>query len=257
MRELAEGTKQNYRDQVRLHVLPAFEHYTLARDHHRPGRVVPQVAGGDLAPRGPGSRGPCSTCSSASRLRHDAIARNPVEGTSPLRQPEEPAAGAHPRADRRDPRRPPRTGEANRACRVRSPTARSATSSRCCWGPPCAPARCWRLRPCDIEDRPTGMVASVTGTVVQRKGSGAVRQDRPKTDASIRRIPVPEFAAAVLRRRLARRAERDATDDLRQPQRRPAQPVQRPPHLPGVPARSPVSRTPGSACAGTGAPARR
>jgi len=27
---LAEGTKQHYRDQVRLHVLPAFEHYTLA-----------------------------------------------------------------------------------------------------------------------------------------------------------------------------------------------------------------------------------
>jgi hypothetical protein len=30
VQELAEGTKQNYRDQVRPHVLPAFEHYTLA-----------------------------------------------------------------------------------------------------------------------------------------------------------------------------------------------------------------------------------
>lgn len=47
------------------------------------------------------------------------------------------------------------------------------------------------------------MIVHVSGTVVQRKGSGAVRQDRPKTDASIRRIPVPEFAAVVLRRRLA------------------------------------------------------
>ncbi|UFN46503.1 tyrosine-type recombinase/integrase [Nocardioides okcheonensis] len=27
---LAENTKQNYRDQVRLHVLPAFEHFSLA-----------------------------------------------------------------------------------------------------------------------------------------------------------------------------------------------------------------------------------
>ena len=47
------------------------------------------------------------------------------------------------------------------------------------------------------------MIASVNGTVVHRKGSGTQRQDRPKTDASIRRIPVPEFAAVVLRRRIA------------------------------------------------------
>jgi integrase len=46
------------------------------------------------------------------------------------------------------------------------------------------------------------MVVAVTGTVVQHRGTGAVRQGRPKSDASIRRIPVPEFAAAVLRRRL-------------------------------------------------------
>lgn len=29
MRDLAEGTKQFYRDQLRLHVRPAFEHYSL------------------------------------------------------------------------------------------------------------------------------------------------------------------------------------------------------------------------------------
>lgn len=37
---------------------------------------------------------------------------------------------------------------------------------------------------------------------MQRKGRGTRRQDHPKTDASVRRIPVPEFAAEVLRRRL-------------------------------------------------------
>ena len=57
------------------------------------------------------------------------------------------------------------------------------------------------LRPCDLDDHPSGMVAAVTGTVVQRKGHGAIRQDRPKSEASIRWIPVPEFAASVLRRR--------------------------------------------------------
>lgn len=65
------------------------------------------------------------------------------------------------------------------------------------------PGEVLALRPCDIEDLPTGMIASVNGTVVQRRGSGAERQPRPKTDASIRRIPVPEFAAAVLRSRIA------------------------------------------------------
>lgn len=69
------------------------------------------------------------------------------------------------------------------------------------------------MRPCDIEDLPTRMIASVNGTVVQLKGSGAQRQPRPKTDASIRRIPVPDFAAVVLRRRIAgiQAGDRDRT----------------------------------------------
>jgi len=46
------------------------------------------------------------------------------------------------------------------------------------------------------------MVATVTGTVVHRKGQGVVRQERPKSEASIRWIAVPQFAAEVLRRRM-------------------------------------------------------
>ncbi len=45
------------------------------------------------------------------------------------------------------------------------------------------------------------MVVSVAGTVVQHKGKGAIRQDRPKTEGSVRWTPVPEFAAVVLKRR--------------------------------------------------------
>ncbi len=61
------------------------------------------------------------------------------------------------------------------------------------------------MRPCDIEDGPSGMIVTVRGTVVLRTGSGAVRQDHPKTEHSIRRIAVPEFAAVVLRARVAGR----------------------------------------------------
>jgi len=39
--------------------------------------------------------------------------------------------------------------------------------------------------------------------VIYQQGRGSFRQDHPKTDASVRRVPVPEFAAAVIRRRLA------------------------------------------------------
>ncbi|MFC0196782.1 tyrosine-type recombinase/integrase [Microbacterium arthrosphaerae] len=62
---------------------------------------------------------------------------------------------------------------------------------------------CLALRVCDVEDGPSCMTISVTGTVVLRTGSGAVRQDHSKTELSIRRIAVPDFAAAVLRERLA------------------------------------------------------
>jgi len=47
------------------------------------------------------------------------------------------------------------------------------------------------------------MIAHVQGTVVRRQGTRDFRQDQPKTDASNRRIAVPEFAAEVLRRRMA------------------------------------------------------
>ena len=47
------------------------------------------------------------------------------------------------------------------------------------------------------------MVVHVRGTVIYQPGHGSFRQDHPKTDASVRRVPVAEFAAAVIRRRLA------------------------------------------------------
>jgi len=47
------------------------------------------------------------------------------------------------------------------------------------------------------------MVAHVRGTVIYQQGRGSFRQDHPKSDASVRRVPVPVFAAVVLRRRVA------------------------------------------------------
>jgi integrase len=134
-------------------------------------------------------------------LRHDAIARNPVEGTSQLRR-----AKASPQALTIDQIASIRAAAAEWRSEPGLPGPKPDGQVRdiieVLLGTAMRPGEVLALRPCDIEDLPTGMIASVNGTVVQRKGKGTERQPRPKTDASVRRIPVPEFAAVVLRRRI-------------------------------------------------------
>jgi integrase len=135
-------------------------------------------------------------------LRHDALARNPVEGTSQLRR-----VKATPQA---------LTIEQIAAIRAAAAKWRSGPGLpgpkpdgqvrdiiEVLLGTAMRPGEVLALRPCDITDGPDGMVAHVNGTVVQRKGSGTLRQEHPKTQSSVRGIPVPPFAAEVLRRRLA------------------------------------------------------
>ena len=89
LRDLAEGTKQFYRDQLRLHVRPALEHYTLAEV--TTGRVEWFLKSQSAVSysRGRQSRQSRSLLNVlfGFALRHDALSRNPVEGTSPLPKP--------------------------------------------------------------------------------------------------------------------------------------------------------------------------
>jgi integrase len=200
-RDLAGNTKENYRTCLRLHVRPAFEHYTLAEV--TTGRVE-----WFLAKQAKVSQSQAKQTRTLLNmlfgyaLRHDAIARNPVEGTSQLRRTK-----ATPQALTIE----QITAIRKAAAQWRSepglpgpkPDGQVRDIIEILLGTAMRTGEVLALRPCDIEELPSGMVAGVNGTVVQRKGSGAERQDRPKTDASIRRIPVPDFAAVVLRRRLA------------------------------------------------------
>jgi integrase len=200
LRDLAGNTKENYRTCLRLHVRPAFEHYTLAEV--TTGRVEWFLA----------RQAKVSTSQAkqtrtllnmlfAFALRHDAVARNPVEGTSQLRR-----SKPTPQALTLDQIAAIREAAAKWRNEPGLPGPKPSGQVRdiieILLGTALRPGEVLALRPCDIDDRTTGMIASVTGTVVQRKGRGAERQPRPKTDASIRRIPVPEFAADVLRRRI-------------------------------------------------------
>ncbi len=201
VRDLAPNTKDNYRTCLRLHVRPAFEHYTLAEV--TTGRVEWFL-----------TRQAKISSSQAKQartllnmlfgyaLRHDAIGRNPVEGTSQLRRTK-----PTPKALTLDQIAGIRKAAASWRTQPGLPGPRPDGQVRdiidVLLGTAMRTGEVLALRRCDVEDLPSGMIASVSGTVVQRKGSGAVRQGRPKTDASIRRIPVPDFAADVLRRRIA------------------------------------------------------
>jgi integrase len=201
LRDLAEGTRQNYRDILRLHVLPAFGHYTLGEI--TTGRVEWFLkTEAKVSPSQAKQSRTVLNLIFAFALRHDAISRNPVQGTSRLsRKKGDPqaltleqiaairAAAATWRTDPKLPG-PKSDGQVRDIIEVLLGTAMRT-------------GEVLALRPCDIALGPDGMVAHVNGTVVQRKGSGALRQAHPKTDASIRRISVPDFTAEVLRRRLA------------------------------------------------------
>ena len=83
--DLVEGTKVRYRDNLRLDIMPAFEHFTLGEI--TTGRVEWFL------------KSEAVSCSRAKRsrtllnllfgfaVRYDAIPRNPVDGTSPLEKP--------------------------------------------------------------------------------------------------------------------------------------------------------------------------
>lgn len=199
-REISDGTKKGYRDELRVHVRPFFEHYTLGEI--TTGRVETFLKT-ELA----------SSYSRAKQartmlnllfgfaLRHDAMARNPVQGTSPLQKPKgSPQALTLDQIQRiRHAAAVWRTGPEVKGPK---PDGNVRDALEVLLGTGLRPGEALALRPVDIKDGRNGMVAHVTGTVVYRQGSGTFRQAHPKTDASARTIPVPDFAARVLRRRL-------------------------------------------------------
>jgi integrase len=141
-------------------------------------------------------------------MRHDALQRNPVDATSPLKSPKgspqaltwEQVEAIRGAASRH------RTGEGLSGPK---PDGVVRDFIEVLLGTALRPGEALALRRGDVTDRPRGMTLRVTGTIVPRKGEGWVRQDHPKTEASIREIAVPEFAAALLRERMAGLGQED------------------------------------------------
>ncbi|WP_122816337.1 site-specific integrase [Nocardioides pantholopis] len=180
-RDLAQSTKENYRTCLRLHVRPGFEHYALAEV--TTGRVEWFLAGqAAVSPSRAGQARTLLNLLFGFALRHDAIARNPVEGTSPLR-----AAKKAPRALTLDQIAAIRRAGAQWRTQPGLPGPRPDGQVRdiveVLLGTAMRPGEVLALRPRDLEDRPGGMVASVTGTVVQHAGTARTARRRTRPSA--------------------------------------------------------------------------
>ena len=199
--DLAPGTKDTYRRELNSLVLPTLRTFLLREiTVGRVDQFLKRQATVSYA-RAKHSRVVLSLLFGYA-LRHDAIDRNPVIGTSRLRQP----PGT------------PRALSLDQLERVRLAAATWRTGEHVLGRRPDGQVRdlievmvgtsdrigeALALRGCDIDDTVTPMRVTVSGTIVVIKGKGVYRQDYPKTSSSKRTLEVPEFTAAVLRRRLA------------------------------------------------------
>ena len=199
-REISDGTKKNYRDDLRTHVRPFFDNYNLGEITTGRVEAFLQQERTISYSRAKHSRTVLSLMFGYA-LRNDALGRNPLDGTSQLKRPKGTpqamtleqiqAIRLAAKAWRTGPdvRGPKPDGQVRDALEVLL-----GTSTRL--------GEVLALRPVDVVDGRRGMVLRVNGTIVYRNGKGTFRQEWPKTEASVRALPVPDFAAAVIRSRL-------------------------------------------------------
>ena len=216
LRDIADNTKDNYRDDLRLHVLPFFEHYTLGEV--TTGRVEWFLKSERAVSysRAKHSRTVLNQLF-AFALRHDALPRNPVEGTSrcpgrSTRSTRSPLT----RCRRSGPRRLP--GAPDPGWWGRAPTGRSATRSRCCWAPRCSPARRSPCAAATSSTAPggwwpmfaapwcTGRAAAPSAKTIPRltppSGRSRCRSSRPRCCAvAIARVPPGERQRTIFANR--------------------------------------------------------
>lgn len=214
--DLADGTKDLYRRETNSLVLPTFAKLRLREV--TVGRVDQflkrQLLVSDAYARH--SRVVLKLMFDFA-LRHDAVHGNPVVGTARLHG----SKGAEPRAltleNIRQVRHAVATWRTGKHVKGPKPDGQVRDVIEVLLGTSDRIGEALALRKCDIDDsgradeRP--MRVTVAGTVVVIKGKGVYRQDHPKTSNSRRVLEVPEFAADVIRRRLAL-IEDEADDHL-------------------------------------------
>lgn len=138
-------------------------------------------------------------------MRHDAVHFNPVAGAGRLAAPKrKPKALTYGQVE--DVRRAARTWRTAKSMSGPRPDGQVRDVIEVLLGTSDRIGEALALRACDVDDSRSAqnlpMRVTVSGTLVAIKGKGVFRQDFPKTSNSRRTLEVPEFTAAVIRRRL-------------------------------------------------------
>jgi integrase len=204
---LADGTKDLYATQLRTLLLPAWGNLTVREiTTARLERFLKLQAGVSYS-KAKHARVLLNLILKFA-MRHGAIRHNPLAGTSPLHKP--PAAPKALTLDElariRTAAREWRTGESRPGPK---PDGQLRDIIEVMLGSSARIGEALALRRCDLDMTANPPTVHIRGTVVVRKGTGVARQAWPKTHASDRIVAIPQFAAEVLRRRLALIADRD------------------------------------------------
>ncbi|TFC96728.1 MULTISPECIES: site-specific integrase [Cryobacterium] len=197
----AQGTKDTYKRELRVLVLPFFEHYTIREVTVGRIEFFLKKQREKSYTRAKHSRTILSMIL-AFAVRREIIPRNPVKETSRMKKPphipkalttEQIAAI---RLAARDWRTgegtmgPPSDGQVRDIIEVMLGTATRIGEALA-------------LRQCDVDMAADPPRVNISGTLVVHNGAGVLRQAHPKTHESNRVIAVPQFAADVIRQRLA------------------------------------------------------
>ena len=202
-------TRQLYERNMRTLVLPAFRNLTLreigvARCDHflkqlakqsynraKQARVVLRLAFG-LA------------------VRHEVLARNPVDYVSRLHRPLHTPDALTP-AEVNAIRAAIAYWEAGRSPSGPKPDGQLGAIVEVMLGTSARIGEVLAIRRRDVEVAGAPPSIRIAGTIVSRRGEPTVRQDHPKTAKSRRTVAIPSFTAEAVRRRLARM--KDASPD--------------------------------------------
>lgn len=204
---LAYGTKALYATELRTLLLPTWEHLTVREiTTGRLERFLKVQAAASYS-KAKHSRVLLNLIMKFA-MRHGALGHNPLAGTSPLHKPRVAPKGltmdelARIRTAVRD----LRTGESLPGPK---PDGQLRDIIEVMLGTSARIGEALALRKCDVDMTANPPIVHIRGTVVVRTGTGVVRQDWPKTHTSDRIVAIPQFAAEVIRRRLALTAEGD------------------------------------------------
>lgn len=204
---LSTSTRQLYERDLATIVMPAFEHYTLREiSISKVDRFLKAQAALSYS-RAKHAKLVLSLCLGLA-LRWEAIARNPVEGTTRLHKPPSAARALTP-AQVEAIRRAAGGWRRGTGLSGPKPDGQMEAIIEVMLGTSARIGEALAIRKCDVDLTTTPATVRICGTVVSAKGKPTFRQDHPKTSKSSRTVAVPSFTAQVLRLRLAALVEED------------------------------------------------